>query len=391
MKMSKSDGSAVTVEIPFYSVRNISCPEDLEQNRKVYTGHVPALAVLNLSTDENVRDYLVDAEGKKRKVMTNVHRAILDTLQNRPETFSILNGGLVLVARSCEVDEKSKVLRLGSPSIINGSQTQGVLRQYFSGDDVDKEISLHVTFELIVTDDDDLIAEISIARNFQNDVASISIAGRRGQLNELEEAMTAANGTLKLRKKESQFSGSEFLNTEKLLQVIAVITPPSLLNKEEDDCQVYAYNRREKCIKDFTRIQTEAKSNNPPPESVALYEYFIQIAPQAWDLYLKWKSHPGFKGTGIRAITRDKQNEIVDVPDGITFPILSALAVFATKQDGEPWSISPPALFDDDELIKSAKSAYQQIALSKPHLMGKSRPCYTQLRQIASLYRRLAR
>jgi hypothetical protein len=36
-----------------------------------------------------------------------------------------------------------------------------------------------IKYELIVTNDDNLIAEISISRNFQNDVRAISIAGAR--------------------------------------------------------------------------------------------------------------------------------------------------------------------------------------------------------------------
>ena len=74
------------------------------------------------------------------------------------------------------------------PSIINGAQTQGVLRdaaQEFG----DNFPEVYVTFEIIVTKNEDLIADISIARNFQNDVQNISIAGSKGILNELEESL----------------------------------------------------------------------------------------------------------------------------------------------------------------------------------------------------------
>ena len=42
----------------------------------------------------------------------------------------MLNGGIVIVARDYEVDEKTKTLSLTRPSIINGAQTQGVLRDH---------------------------------------------------------------------------------------------------------------------------------------------------------------------------------------------------------------------------------------------------------------------
>ena len=125
--------------------------------------------MLGLSTDENVRAYLLDAEGKQRRRETQVNQEIRETLENRPQHFSILNGGVVIVAHSHEVDEQKKTMLLKSPSIINGSQTQGVLQDFFANLELEKaELpSIHVKYELIVTDDEDLIAEISIARNLQ--------------------------------------------------------------------------------------------------------------------------------------------------------------------------------------------------------------------------------
>src|SRR5208337_3103341 len=131
MKTPIAGPSRKTIQFPFHSFRNISCPEDLENGRKVFTGQAPVTSVLPLSTDENVRDYLLDAEGKQRRRPTQVNLEIKDTLEKRPNNFSILNGGVVIVARGYDVDEQKKTLRLTDASIINGSQTQGVLRDFF--------------------------------------------------------------------------------------------------------------------------------------------------------------------------------------------------------------------------------------------------------------------
>ncbi len=69
-------------DFQFFSIRNISCPEDLENDRKIFSGQAPIISILDLPTDENVRDYLLEAEGKKRRVPTQVNRAILETLTN---------------------------------------------------------------------------------------------------------------------------------------------------------------------------------------------------------------------------------------------------------------------------------------------------------------------
>src|ERR1044071_919605 len=191
-----------TFAFPFHSVRNISCPEDKENGRVVLSGHAPVSSILDIPTDENVRDYLLDAEGKKRRRPTQVHTAIRDTLENYPDKFSVLNGGMVIVARGYDIDEGNKLIRLVKPSIINGAQTQGVVRDYFQ--DCEKGGSppptVHITFELLVMDDEYLIAETSIARNYQNAVMNVSIAGRLGQLDELEKALQERKPNLKLQK-----------------------------------------------------------------------------------------------------------------------------------------------------------------------------------------------
>ena len=98
----------------------------------MYSGVAPATSFIDLPEDENVRTYLVTAEGKKRQRLTDVHRRIRDTLENKPNEFVILNSGIVVVARDVEVDEKGKIIQLSEPSIINGSQTRGELKHYMT-------------------------------------------------------------------------------------------------------------------------------------------------------------------------------------------------------------------------------------------------------------------
>jgi hypothetical protein len=385
MKKSTLGISTHPIVVPFHCIRNISSPEDQAENRFVYTGQLPLSSLVSLPTNENVREYLVDAEGKQRRSPTQVHLAIRETLKERPSVFSVLNGGVVIVAKSSDIDEKARTLTLGRASIINGSQTQGEVKEFISnGGDGE---NTHVKFELIITNDDDLVADISIARNFQNDVKLLSIAGRKGELDELEAAMKQVNADIRLQKSESQRPTDEndLLHTEKLLQVIAALMPPELWWKNSDYSKTYTYSAKATCLKDFRYVHDEAKQGEE--KFVEVYKYYLDIAPIAWKLYLKWKEHQGFQGTRLRSIDRNGR-EIVEVPDGIIFPILSALAQFTTKQNGS-WMIKKPSVLDDKELIETAKRAYMEIANSKPEIMGKSRPCYSALEQITSIYKRL--
>ena len=376
-------------KFPFHSVRHISCPEDLDNNRRVYVGHAPIEAIVDLPTDENVRDYMLEAEGKKRRRPTQVHRAIQDTLENRPENFSVLNSGVVIVARDCGIDEKKKILTLRNPSIINGSQTQGIIMDFLSANG-DKEFQCHVKFEIIVTDNDDLIAETSIARNFQNDVMTISIAGRLGQLDELERSLEAKLSGTKLQKSETKLS-DDYVKTERLLQIIAALVPEELWPKKGEMNKVYTYSMKAKCLKNFQEIYKRAA--DPKDEDHVkyreLYQFYLDICAQALEIYDRWKKHQGFAGTGIHSIEREGK-QIKEVPDGIVFPILASFSAFA-KKTKQGWQIEPPQLFSEVELIQAAKSVYMEIANSNPWNMGKSKACYSALYQITSIYRKLSK
>lgn len=398
--MSKLTLKSTTVALPFHSVRNITSPEDTGNNRKVITGQLPLQSVLNLPTDENVRTYLVDAPGKKVRRPTAVHRAILDTLVNRPDDFTVLNGGIVLVARDYEVDEKMKTLKLLAPSIINGSQTQGVIQQ-FVNDCHEHDVNVpdvHVKFEAIITEDDGLIAEVSIARNFQNDVLSISIAGRRGQLDELEQAVQKKLPDFKLRKSETDLA-EEFLETEHLLQVITLLVPQELWLKKEDPAnKVYAYARKSQCLREFSElfdaIYNDKRANwlkGIEIEDIKkLYKFYLDIAAQAYELHQKWSRHKDFKGTQLHSISREKNGEILMVPDGIIFPIIASLSAFATESENG-WMIQQPDFCNDIELIQAAKEAYIEVAKSNPSNMGRTKACYSSLQRITSIYGRLAK
>ena len=373
--------------VPFHNIRNISSPEDIREGRLVYTGQMPIGSVCDFSTHENVRGYLVESEGKQRRTRTQVHYAIRETLNEKPADFSVLNGGIVIVARKTEINEKSRSLILTGASIINGSQTQGEIKDYIKHGGNGAEV--HIKFELIVTDDDDLVADISIARNFQNDVQLLSIAGRKGELNELEHSLQKARPDLRLRTSESQRPNDDnnLIPTEKLLQVLAALLPTDLWWKNGDFVKTYTYSAKATCLKDFRTIYEAAKQDDPDPRMEAVYQYYLDMAGPAWDLYQKWKSHQGFKGTGLRSIERDGA-DIVEVPDGIIFPILAALSNFVV-QKRKAWRLDQPTELEDSALIASAKLAYIDIAKSKPEIMGKHRGCYSGLERETAIYKRL--
>lgn len=379
------------LSFPYYCIRRISAPEDDANGRTVHSGKAPASSFIDIPDDENVRVYLLEAKGRQRNRATAVHRAIRETLQNTPEDFSVLNAGITIVAREVDIQDGRRLARLKGASVVNGSQTQGELKNYIENLDGDEDLPpVHVRFEIIETTNDDLIADISIARNFQNAVKNVTIPGRKGHFDELENALQRRMPNRKLQRSETDIA-DEFIETPKLLQVLTALVPAELWPKKEqrdNPNKVYTYSRKSRCLKDFddlwNQVHDQSETN---PQAEALYQFYLDMAGEAWELYKQWKRHQGFKGTGLQSLKRDNRGNIKEVPDGIVFPIMAALSEFAAKVDGT-WTLKKPQVFTDDEIIQAAKDAYMEIADHNPQSMGKSKACYTQLRQITSIYRR---
>jgi hypothetical protein len=172
------------------------------------------------------------------------------------------------------------------------------------------------------------------------------------------------------------------------IQVIFALMPVSLLTSLEsnaDGSKGFAYSQKTRCLKLFTRL-CDAQDSDPTARRA--YSFFLDIAGDAWALYQKWKAHPGFRGTRLRFIERDG-GKIIDVPDGIVFPILGAFSAFVTAS-GKKWAFKIPARFDEKELIDAAASAYIEIAVHNPQTMGKSKACYSTLLRLTNVYARLS-
>jgi hypothetical protein len=376
---TKRAADAVLVPFTYHTIRNVTSPEDTKAGRRRFCGVAPADSFFGFDTSENVRAYLGNgAEGKKRKP-TKVNRAILDTLETQRDVFSLLNSGVVMVARDAQVDDGSKRVTLLNASIINGAQTQGVLTDYFAANLEDKEYP-SVNFELIVTDDEELVGEISIARNFQNEVQGLSIYGRQGWFDELEKSMQKTDRSVVLRKSETDL-GDEFTDTEKLVQVVTAMAPKDIpfpstgRGGATAQYRVYAYSQRSRSLSDFAQVMDK------PKEWTEAHEFVLDVAAAAWKLYHRLKGEQFFsrlvcvKGDEVSG---NKQVAPDGVPDGIVFPMLSALSRFVQK-DGARYKLDIPARFPWKTFYQQAYQQETNAAQNNPQTMGKSVECYIAL------------
>jgi hypothetical protein len=376
-----------TQTLRYNSLRNVTPPEDDVAGRKRYCGNAIAAHFFDIPDNLNIRDYLqTEVNGKPVKKRTQVNDAIRDQLDGNRSVFAILNGGITIVCKEAIVDDKDRKLTLESCSIINGSQTRGVLKSYFEEHPEDTDYPT-VNFEVIVCSDDRLAAEITIARNYQNAVLPVSIYGARDFFVDLEKAMRERDSSIRLRSRDTD-TGPEFLDTEKVIQVITAMVPPGLKLPRAvkgkggpDGIRVYAYAQKATCLKDFAEIiQDQA-------EYAEAKQFFEDVACDAWKIYKDLRSYQGF--SAIQTVTKKAGHVVADgVPAGIVFPILSALGKLAVKDSRGRWSLQIPNDFDLDDLCKQAKTTYFKPGpgQSNPNVMGKELACYLNLHAIVDAY-----
>ena len=130
----------------------------------------------SLFTD-NVRDY----QGN-----TDINTDIMNTIQNSPSNFALLNNGITIVCTSVRTGNRK--ITLSNPQIVNGCQTCNVLFDaYTQGLDLSKVTLLA---KIIATEKDEVTSAIIRGTNSQNVVYNEAFETTRDFHKNLEEFFT---------------------------------------------------------------------------------------------------------------------------------------------------------------------------------------------------------
>lgn len=372
------------LQLSYQLLRNTTSPDETATNVKSFVANFSAFEILKVGTKENLRTYLAEYNVRKRN---RVHEAIENTIQTEPSRFITRNSGFVIAASDAEVDDARKILRLNDASVINGAQSQGEIRRWVEaeygeqGPDEDEDVPFYVRAEIIVDPDSDEIVETAIARNTATPVKSISQAGARGQLDDLEKSIKKVHPEIRIRKSETD---EDVYDTRKILQYARLLMPKEVSNNDTAAEKLRPYKNPEQCLSDFSEWYL-AKDNDP--DALRKYQFTVQIAPFAISEYEYWERHQAWNGhhiwdetkKGGRACRRDENNKIIWVSPGLVFPLLGAMGEFVERDTSGKWRIAKPKLFKSQEMISRAVKQFRAVD-SDPMQMGRSAGVYDALR-----------
>ena len=379
---AKGERAPASVKIAYQLIRNTTSPDEQTTGVKSFVANISAFEILKLNTSGNLRDYIAEYNPRKRN---RVHDAIRSTIETEPERFITKNSGFVVSASDIIVDDNKKIVTLKSASIINGAQSQGEIRSWYEetfqeeAPDADY-VPFYVRVEIIVDPDEAEVVETAISRNTATPVKSISQAGERGQLDELELSVRKLFPKLNIQKSET----SEGYDTRKILQYARLLMPSIVSKNEAAAEKLRPYKNPEQCLTEFCDWHDDKTID---AVKHLKYEFSVQMAPHAIQEYEYWEKHEAWNGHRIweetsngRACRRDKTGKIVWVCPGLVFPIMSAMSEFVVKDTRGRWGLSKPKLFKPEEMIRRAVAQFRTAAHSDPMQMGRDAGVYDALR-----------
>ena len=396
--LNSAFGLTKGVSLKFHTLRDFSTKSNIELKRRLWISQINTKELIQLDkngdkliTDSsNVRGYLKTNSAGEKHANSGVHSSIYDTLLNHPEDFSLLNGGITIIAKGCEVDNNNKIITLADASIINGTQTRGVL-EIFHQEYPDLEIPVKVEILVLLPEqkeNQDLDIEITIARNHQNSVKSISKSGKRGHYEELDKFVN-----IELQKDESQ-KGK--FDTLKLIQLIFLVLPDHMwekhLNKTVSRASIYSGKNK------WNDLWAEIHDKKDGEHKI-IFDFCIQIADKVLKFYLDQKKSVLFENCG-RQIRRDSgsytlnKDGTYNIKDGWLFPLISALSFYVVeREEDKKWDlvIPPKDALQGILALIFAYGGYREV--ENVQSLGKSRLAYeTPLRLIENMdYKDLAK
>lgn len=164
---------------------------DISGIKEAYLGILPFLEFISLVQDENQTIYSIfDDNVRDFQGDNEVNKKIKYTLNSgKFDLFSVLNNGVTIVSSS--VTPAGNRFTLRDYQIVNGCQTSNVLHECRNIDGIN---GVHVPVKIIVTEDEEIKNEITLATNSQTEVKPEQLEALTQFQKKLEQYYNAIKG-----------------------------------------------------------------------------------------------------------------------------------------------------------------------------------------------------
>lgn len=361
-------------------INNTTSPEEKRHDSMHYTVTCAFKEILQFGLDDNLRDDYGSIDSIKNP--TAVHREIKASFEENPSRFIQRNSGFTIGCRSIDVPQTKELglnkITLTGASIINGAQTQGILKVISK--EYGKELDhTNVRLEIIVEKNPEELKEIAIARNTSTNVSVLSRMGADGKFNILQQNMIDVLGEEegKIQIKETDIA----IPTQTLLQVIKAMTPRSIEDEYSKSTlkpsAVTAYSSKAGVTSEFRKMTDDLEKYGE------VLNYFHTFSGYAWNEFESWTNDKlwlPFIEKNPEIGKYNKERNEISMQWGIICPTLYGLKNFLVESSGN-WTIRIPDSFDRKAYMKEIVDMFKDSDKGKGNLQtfAKDRGTYSDL------------
>ena len=291
---------------------------------------------------------------RDQKLTSGVAQAIKESLESNDGFFHLKNRGIVLSAKSCTYNNKTKEVTINFTDDMDGGHTYKIVCDHRNSG-----LDQYVQFE-VMTGVEDIIEKLAEARNTSVQVDEKSMAELQQKFDPIKEGLEGMPFFTRIAFKQNQQAFDDVTNKRlKMIDAREVVSIINMFNIDKFDAMnhpIKAYSSKAKML--------ELYLNNPDS-----YRRYVNIMPDIFDLYdavetefatafnetggrYGRKKYSGYKDGNIIGTSKFGLHDIYyKIPDGLIYPAVAAfrsLVVLNQETDKYEWKngVNPISVWD---------------------------------------------
>ena len=296
---------------------------------------------------------------RDQKLTSGVAQAIKESLESNDGFFHLKNRGIVLSAKSCTYNNKTKEVTINfTDDMLHGNIAGGHTYKIVC-DHRNSGLDQYVQFE-VMTGVEDIIEKLAEARNTSVQVDEKSMAELQQKFDPIKEGLEGMPFFTRIAFKQNQQAFDDVTNKRlKMIDAREVVSIINMFNIDKFDAMnhpIKAYSSKAKML--------ELYLNNPDS-----YRRYVNIMPDIFDLYdavetefatafnetggrYGRKKYSGYKDGNIIGTSKFGLHDIYyKIPDGLIYPAVAAfrsLVVLNQETDKYEWKngVNPISVWD---------------------------------------------
>lgn len=296
---------------------------------------------------------------RDQKLTSGVAQAIKESLESNDGYFHLKNRGIVLSAKSCTYNNKTKEVTINFTDDmlhgnIDGGHTYKIVCHHRNAG-----LDQYVQFE-VMTGVEDIIEKLAEARNTSVQVDEKSMAELQQKFDPIKEGLEGMTFFTRIAFKQNQQAFDDDTNKKlKMIDAREVVAIINMFNIDKFDAMnhpIKAYSSKAKMLDLYL-------------EDPEYYRRYVNIMPDIFDLYdaietefatafnetggrYGRKKYSGYKDGNIIGTSKFGLQEICyKIPDGLIYPAVAAfrsLVIFNSETNKYEWKngVNPISVWD---------------------------------------------